>query len=144
MLRLNILIGGIAIATLIAIYVMFRPIRYKSKYYDASEFDSPDLMGSGANMHPDTLRKLDNATAHFGSKFTINSGFRTQAHNENVGGVAGSSHTKGRAIDIATNAYNQEAILDHLKQAGFRRIGIYTHHVHVDDDPQKPDATWRQ
>jgi len=39
--------------------------------------------------------------SQFGKPLKINSGHRCQAHNEEVGGVEDSAHTKGEALDIS-------------------------------------------
>lgn len=39
--------------------------------------------------------------AEFGKSLKVNSGHRCQLHNEEVGGVEDSQHTKGEAIDIS-------------------------------------------
>jgi hypothetical protein len=49
------------------------------KHFKLSEFDSPDLPGSGKNMNPDFLKRLDEAREIAGVPFNINSGFRTSA-----------------------------------------------------------------
>lgn len=44
--------------------------------------------------------------AQFGKPLQVNSGHRCQSHNEEVGGVAESKHTKGEAIDISHDEFN--------------------------------------
>lgn len=46
------------------------------------------------------LTAYKNLRKHWGAPLIINSGFRCQAHNLNVGGVRDSWHKKGSAIDI--------------------------------------------
>lgn len=78
--------------------------------------------------------------------FIINSGYRTPHHNEYVGGVDDSAHTRGYASDIRWGGYSEEqkiAILKALYKAGFRRFGIGRNYVHVDNDPDKGSpAVW--
>lgn len=107
------------------------------KYFDLSEFDSPDKFGSGEEMKQPFLNKLEVARARAGVPFTINSGFRTIEHNRAVGGVENSSHTKGWAADIACDNDTKFAILEGLIFAGFNRIGIANTFIHVDSDPSK-------
>lgn len=115
--------------------------------FTLSEFDSKDKDGSGAGtgarMQPSTLAMLDNARDIAGVPFTINSGFRTVAHNKAVGGVANSSHLGGWAADIKTTPATQTKVLAAVRKAGFKRIGIYKTFIHVDNDPTKPSpAEW--
>jgi hypothetical protein len=112
------------------------------KYFDLSEFDSPDKKGSGEEMKSSTLLMLDRARAHANIPFTINSGYRTPSHNKKVGGVADSSHVKGYAVDISAKTGREKYIIvDSLIKAGFTRIGIAKTFVHADNDPTKAQNT---
>jgi uncharacterized protein YcbK (DUF882 family) len=107
------------------------------KHFKLSEFDSPDLPGSGKNMNPDFLKRLDEAREIAGVPFKINSGFRTEAHNTKVNGKPNSSHLRGYAADIHCHDPRWKfKILDSLLKVGFDRIGIYKTFIHVDCDPQ--------
>ena len=98
------------------------------KYFEFSEFDSPDEVGSGRRfMDSDFLSMLDNARDIAGIPFKITSGYRTPSHNAYVGGVQpglkskGSSHLFGYAADIACNSGQQrEIIVAALIKAGIR------------------------
>lgn len=112
---------------------------YNLNNFTLDEFDSPDLPTSGREMDYIFLAKLDKAREIANVPFRITSGYRTIAHNEKVGGVPDSAHTKGRAADIAcTSGTNRYIIVNSLLQAGFNRIGIANTFIHVDDDPSKP------
>ena len=71
------------------------------KYFEYEEFDSPDIQGSGQMMSKEMLSKLDMIREEYGKPIHINSGYRTEAHNEKVGGKPASSHLKGLAVDLA-------------------------------------------
>ena len=108
------------------------------KYFTLSEFDSPDLPGSGDLMHPDFLTRLDLAREKAAVPFRINSGYRTKEWNEYVGGVPDSSHLVGYAADISATTSNRRfIILKALIEVGFTRIGIADSFIHVDSDPNK-------
>ena len=49
------------------------------KHFNPSEFDSPDDIGSGDNMCPAFMQKLDDARGRAKIPFKINSGYRTPA-----------------------------------------------------------------
>ena len=73
-----------------------------------------------SKMNKEFLFKLDEARMMAGTPFKITSGYRTEAHNKKVGGVKGSSHTKGCAVDIAVNSgLQRSAIVCALAKVGF-------------------------
>lgn len=109
-------------------------------YFKLEEFDSPDLKGSGDKMDKNFLEMLDEARDIAEISFKINSGYRTPEHNKKVGGVNGSSHTKGLAADIAcTDSRSRFIILNSLMLVGFNRIGVSKNFIHVDNDPDKDE-----
>ena len=121
----------------------------KLKYFELSEFDSPDQENSGVNMDHNFLRMLDKAREIAGISFKINSGYRSEAHNLKVGGVPksssnrGSSHLYGFAADVSCkNSSHREIIVRSLTTAGFTRLGVAKSFIHVDKDPNKVDALW--
>ena len=108
------------------------------RYFDLSEFASPDVPGSGTQMNEEFLIKIDKARHIAGIPFIINSGFRSNKHNREVGGVDGSAHTKGLASDIkAENSRNRYKILTACHEVGFNRIGVADTYIHVDMDHSK-------
>ena len=110
------------------------------RYFDISEFDSPDEPGSGQYMDDEFLEMLDNARHMAGIPFMINSGYRTKAHNREVGGKSNSAHLDGFAADIsATTSRERMWIVASLLEASFNRVGIGKTFIHVDNDPHKPE-----
>jgi len=110
------------------------------KYFNISEFDSPDMPGSGSNMDPTLLDLLDQLREHFGKPIRISSGYRSQSHNKKVGGVDGSSHLYGYAVDIICSASrDRHRILQLAMDLGINRIGIANSFIHLDNDPKKPE-----
>ncbi len=114
------------------------------KFFKLSEFDSPDLPGSGAKMQPEFMIKLEKARELAAIPFVINSGYRTEAHNLKVKGVSGSSHTSGWAADIkCSEPRNRFIIIKSLIAAGINRIGVANGFIHCDSDPTKDKfVTW--
>lgn len=111
------------------------------KYFDYSEFDSPDIEGSGKKyMNQRFLDKLDVARGIAGIPFIINSGYRSIEHNLAVGGIKNSSHLKGLAADIECDTdEDRYKITQALLKAGINRIGIKGSNgfIHCDIDPSK-------
>ena len=113
------------------------------KFFKLSEFDSPDLPGSGSNMQPEFLNKLDKARELAAIPFRINSGFRTLAHNKKLQekgykAVDNSPHLGGWAADIhCVDSPTRYTIIKALFEVGFTRIGIGNTFIHVDCDPTK-------
>jgi len=116
------------------------------KYFDLSEFDSPDDTGSGENMDLDFVRLVDEARETAGVPFKITSGYRTLKHNTAVGGVKNSSHTNipCNACDISIlNSSDRYKIIDSLLKVGINRIGIGKNFIHCDTDKKKsPNIIW--
>ena len=78
------------------------------RYFNYTEFDSPDELGSGQNMSPKILEMLDQAREKYDKPIKITSGYRTQAYNEDLKARGykaskNSSHLKGLAVDIHCN-----------------------------------------
>ena len=116
------------------------------KYFNLSEFDSPDEVGSGDNMDIDFVRKLDEAREMAGIPFKVNSGYRTPNHNTKVGGVKDSSHIKIPccAVDIeAKDGKTRFLIISSAIKVGINRIGIGKNFIHLDSDKTKSqDVIW--
>jgi uncharacterized protein YcbK (DUF882 family) len=108
------------------------------KYFKYDEFDSPDELGSGKNMNYEFLEMIDKARALYGKPIIVTSGFRTESHNEKVGGVESSSHLKGLAVDVAcAESKDRFEMLTALLEVGFNRIGVASAFIHVDIDKNK-------
>ena len=87
---------------------------------------------------------LDRARGLAKIPFVITSGVRDPDHNDLVGGVEDSAHIHGLAVDIAcTTSRNRFRMVSAAYLAGFRRIGCYPRHLHLDVDRGKPlDVLW--
>lgn len=106
------------------------------RHFRIEEFACPCC--GRAEMDPLFLRMLDRARDRAGFPWIVTSGFRCQAHNAAVGGVADSAHLKGLAADIACgDGFKRFMIVTFAHWAGFDRMGIGRGFVHIDADPDK-------
>ena len=90
------------------------------------------------------LETLDFARVLAGYPFIINSGYRCDKHNKEVGSTS-NNHTSGKAVDIGCETSNARfKIITNLLQAGFVRIGIAKNFIHVDkmDEQGLPKSIW--
>lgn len=115
------------------------------KYFTWSEFDQPNLEGSGKKyMSEEFIRKLDRVRESVGFPLIINSGYRSPDYNSQVGGVKNSSHIKGLAVDISAITYGMKN--DIAKAAineGITRIGWGNSFIHLDiDDNKTQNIVW--
>ena len=105
-------------------------------YFSESEFRACVPSCSKADMHPETLCKLNNARHIAGISFVFNSAYRSPAHDKSNGRSGTGAHTLGRAVDIqCSTSENRYKILTAGIEAGFNRIGIHKNFVHLDDSP---------
>lgn len=76
----------------------------KIRYFDREEFrcncGGKYCDGFPAEPRRALVQAADRVRAHFGKAAIISSGVRCQTHNANVGGVANSRHTMGKAMDF--------------------------------------------
>lgn len=108
------------------------------RHFKISEFDSPDEVRSGERMDANVLQMIDQARTIFGKPIRVNSGVRTIAQNDKVGGSKSSSHLKGYAIDVSCdNSADRFRLIEILLLVGFNRLGIAKTFIHVDNDPNK-------
>ena len=116
-----------------------------NEYFNSSEFDSPDLIGSGKNMKSYFIDMLTGARVLFNKPMNINSGFRTEKHNKDVNGKDNSAHLRGYAADIKiNNSIERFELVKALIEVGFNRIGIANTFIHCDCDPNLPQKViWK-
>ncbi len=72
--------------------------------------------------------------------FIITSGLRTPEQNAALAeSVSDSAHLTGHGVDLQCfDSPTRFAILKALLDAGFTRIGVYSAHLHADNDTTKP------
>ena len=82
----------------------------------------------------DLVALLQKIRDHFGAAVTINSAYRTPAHNKAVGGATGSQHVKGTSADIVVAGAAPLEVAQYaeylMPESG--GIGVYQSFTHVD------------
>lgn len=91
-------------------------------------------------MTDDICFKRDRARELFGAPIEQTCGFRSPAHNAEIGGVPNSAHTLGKAFDMKApvDPLMREKLAWALGAAGFRRVESAPKHFHADTDDTKP------
>jgi uncharacterized protein YcbK (DUF882 family) len=81
--------------------------------------------------------QLEVLRAHFGLPITINSGYRSFAHNQKIGGEPNSQHLLGKAADVVIEGVSPDEVADAIeflidskmmKQGGLGRYDSFTHY----------------
>lgn len=104
------------------------------------------VKGKLDNLHPDLMSVLKKIEDMMDIELTVNSGYRTPAHNVTVGGVEHSEHTYNPAEGADILCVRSVTRWNIVKAAiiiGVRRVGIGETFVHIgiaDDKPQ--DVLW--
>lgn len=124
-----------------------------SKNFKLEEFKSRDsdlFPLSVLNNIEILVKQLEIIRTNIGDKpIRINSGYRTNAHNEAVGGSPTSQHLLGKAADIWVPGMNPEdlyKIVVYLRDSGLIAmggIGIYNTFVHYDIRGYRADWDYR-
>ena len=110
------------------------PEGYLSLHFRAVEFACNHCGEEAPNGIPqELLDVLEDVRSHFGDKpVTVNSGYRCQTHNTNVGSTESSQHRVGTAADIvvrdvAPNTVHNYLVNKYPNQYGTGRYDSFTH-----------------
>lgn len=115
--------------------------QYITPMWPYKHFSPTEPTGGGhtcSELKPELLSFLDKARDLAGVPFIINSGFRTLAENQAVGGAPNSAHLSGLAADInCIDNITRNSILKGVYATGIPCfIEIALQHVHLDVDAQ--------
>lgn len=102
------------------------------------------ITGKIDNLNPELLDRLNRACSIAKVPFYVTSGWRTPEENQAVDGVMNSSHTRGLAVDVAcVTSQARLKMVSAFIIMGFKRIGVYSRHIHVDTDGSLPqEVLW--
>ncbi|MFD7923872.1 D-Ala-D-Ala carboxypeptidase family metallohydrolase [Streptomyces sp. NPDC059740] len=93
-----------------------------------------------------TMYKLEALRKKLGDRaITVNSGFRSVAHNADVGGAADSMHLYGTAADLDVPGVTNKTVYQKAETCGFSGLETYAEdHQHVDARADLGRAWWWQ
>ncbi|MBU2118765.1 MAG: hypothetical protein KJ954_14350 [Alphaproteobacteria bacterium] len=92
-------------------------------------------------MDQDFLEKLNQARELAGFAFSVDSGYRCEKHNAEVGSTS-TNHTRGKAADIiCPDGYQKYVMVRSMIITGLLGIGIGKDFLHVDTNRTMP-AIW--
>lgn len=106
-------------------------INGKKTNFQIKEFACKD----GTNLikiDDELVEKLQIIRTYYNKPVIINSAYRTDEHNREVGGSPNSQHLLGKACDIVVKGIMPKTVGEFAKKIGFRGVGIYKDFVHVD------------
>ena len=107
------------------------------QYFTDKELSCP--CGCEGEMDSTFMKKLVTVRQEFNYPMKITSAYRCPTYNKSIGGVEGSAHTLGRAVDVSISGMPEDKQIDLLSlaiQFGIKGIGINdkkSHFIHMDD-----------
>jgi uncharacterized protein YcbK (DUF882 family) len=102
-----------------------------SRNFNLREFKSKDHTDL-VLIHPALILGLQHLRDHVQRSITINSGYRSPAHNTAMGGATNSMHTKGMAADIVISGMTPIQVASLAHDMGFGGIKAYPTFTHID------------
>lgn len=83
-------------------------------------------------LHPRLVELCQRIRDHFGRPIEVNSGFRTHAYNEKIGGADESRHLWGMAGDLDVKGVQPEQVAQYAESRDVGGLGRYRTFTHVD------------
>ena len=93
------------------------------KYFSKSELECSCGCGK-AEMNHEFMLALDHLREIYGHPIFLSSGYRCPDHNAAIGGVKGSYHTLGVAVDISIYGSFAHKLLGYIFDLRFEGVGI--------------------
>ena len=106
-----------------------------ARYFSLYEFECSCC--NRVMLSPDLLTRLDRLRGVINRPIYINSGYRCKEENQRVGGVPGSYHLLGMAVDIHVKEILLSDLLVYAQGIEFNGIGFYENKnfLHLDIRP---------
>jgi len=113
-----------------------------AKFFSLYEFECPCC--KRVMLSPDLLTRLNHLRNIINRPIYINSGYRCKEENQRVGGVPGSYHLLGMAVDIHVQDIGLSDLLIYAQEIEFNGIGFYENKnfLHLDIRPE-PKHFWK-
>lgn len=105
------------------------------RYFTRGEFACPCGRCGGFPAEPEQrlVRLADQVRGHFGKSANVSSGVRCPSHNARVGGVPGSYHLKGKAMDFRVTGQTAAQVLAYVRTLPIHyAYAIDDSYVHMD------------
>lgn len=83
-------------------------------------------------VHPALIVLLNDLRRHFKASVNINSGYRTELYNEEIGGGSNSRHMLGMAADVTVFNVSPEEVVKWAAGYDVGGIGRYNSFTHID------------
>lgn len=83
-------------------------------------------------IQPHVVQTMQDLRDASGGAITVNSGFRSPAYNESVGGATWSRHQYGDAVDMESAVLSLTELGELCESMGADYVGYYSGHVHCD------------
>jgi zinc D-Ala-D-Ala carboxypeptidase len=107
------------------------------RYFKKEEFWCPCC--GKEKMQPDFLLMMDTIRMLHGGPLYINSGWRCESHNTDIGGALNSAHPRGWAVDISVlGSRKRYELMSICFRVGITRMGVMNTALHIDMDPDLP------
>ena len=105
-----------------------------SKNFNLQEFECSHPDHRHVKVDDKLVEKLQILRDKLGKPLTINSAYRCEVRNKQVGGAKNSQHLYGKAADISLHNINMpiERLEKLAESIGFDGIGLYNTFIHLD------------
>jgi len=103
---------------------------------DECKCKGTDCCAHTCAMDDGFMLKMDAIRGSYGKPLYVTSAFRCNKHNKNIGGVNGSNHTKGRAVDVYAADKKDLPEIAEIAKHWCNEVIVYVdkNFVHIGDD----------
>ena len=99
-------------------------------------------LSESQKINAELIYKIIELEKRVGKQINIHSGRRCPDYNRSIGGYIDSPHITGSAADISVEGYSMLELAKICVEIGFKRVGIYPNHIHVDMINPHPSLFW--